>query len=131
MAVPVFLLNNRFQFQETWSHRKTADRNRKPQKTALLYSANSLRTEIIVHALGCSGNFIDSGTLTGAGTYRQRLPAFYLNLQATTNTLVEVAKRSSGSTIPLIMHLYLILLTRNRVRNLKDGLSKLELKVSY
>jgi len=60
--------------------RKTADRNRKPQKTALLYSANSLRTEIIVHALGCSGNFIDSGTPTGAGTYRQRLPAFYLNL---------------------------------------------------
>ena len=60
--------------------RKTADRNRKPQKTALLYSANSLRTEIIVHAQGFSGNFIDSRTLTGAGAYRQRLPAFYLNV---------------------------------------------------
>ena len=35
---------------------KTALRNRKPQKTALVYSANSLSTEIIVHALGCSGN---------------------------------------------------------------------------
>ena len=60
--------------------RKTADKKRKPQKTALLCSANSLRTEIIVHALGCSGNFVHSGTPTGAGTYRQRLPAFYLNL---------------------------------------------------
>ena len=60
--------------------RKTADRNRKRQKNALLYFANSLRTEIIVHAQGCCGNFINSGTLAGAGTYRQRLPAFYLNL---------------------------------------------------
>ena len=60
--------------------RKTADRNRTPQKTALLYSTNSQCTEIIVHGQGCSGNFIDSRTLTGAGTYRQRLPAFYLNL---------------------------------------------------
>ena len=59
---------------------KTADRNRKTQKAAFMYSANSLAIEIIVLAPACSGNFIDSGTLTGAGTYRQRLPAFYFDL---------------------------------------------------
>jgi len=44
----------------------------------LLNSTNSLRTELIVHAQGCSGNLIDSATLTGTGTHRQRLPAFCL-----------------------------------------------------
>jgi len=44
---------------------------------------------------------------------------------------VEVAERSSGSTTPLIMHQYLVLWTKNRVGNLKDDISKLQLKVGY
>ena len=76
-SLPVLLIATARPAQSIRPVRPWPYRNRKPQKTALLYSTNSLRTEIIVHAQGCSGNSMDSGTLTGAGTYRQRLSALY------------------------------------------------------